>query len=198
MLKIGRRIPGARSLVGTLTGLLLIACGSNSSSDGGNGSSSDGGNGNDAGGAGPSLTGSVPFVPIQGTAGSGSTASSTAKPATSDENCGTTTTKLTKKPADLLLVLDRSSSMTRAMDSGDDCAAGSANCSQRWETMVTSLTTVLDTSSADVYWGLKFFTTPSSFGTTSQKCFVSDGVEVPGGDEQRRQYPNANQSGRHG
>jgi hypothetical protein len=114
-------------------------------------------------------------------------------PASGDVNCGSIQSKLVKKPADLLLVLDRSSSMGRAMDSADNCAAGSTTCSQRWATIISSLGTVLTASSDDLNWGLKFSGTAGTGGTggrggrggnpapSSGNCNVSAGVEVPVG-----------------
>jgi hypothetical protein len=111
-------------------------------------------------------------------------------PATGDANCGSVQSKLEKKPADLLLVLDRSSSMTRAMDSANDCAVGATTCSQRWATITSSLDKVLASSSNDLNWGLKFFSSPTTATTgtggrggtgTSSSCYVAAGVEVPVG-----------------
>jgi hypothetical protein len=120
-------------------------------------------------------------------------------PASGDVNCGAIQSKLQKKPADLLLVLDRSTSMTQAMDSGNNCPAGSTTCSQRWDTVISALGTVLAASSNDLNWGLKFFSSPASSGTGGRggggtggrgggvtpgggnNCYVSAGVEVPVG-----------------
>lgn len=165
----------------TAIGFQLIACSSDSSSSGGDergGSSAATGSQPGSGGKGSSS--GLPGSTGSGGAGSGngtaSGSSGTAPPASDDDNCGATTNELVKKPADLLLVLDRSSSMTRAMDSSNNCSATSTTCKQRWATMISSLTTVLDTSSADVYWGLKFFTSPA--GANGSACYVSSGVEV--------------------
>jgi hypothetical protein len=52
--------------------------------------------------------------------------------------------------------------------------------------MISSLKTVLETSPVDVYWGLKFFTspaTPGNGGTTATRCYVSAGVEVAVGPD---------------
>jgi uncharacterized protein YegL len=57
--------------------------------------------------------------------------------------------------------------------------------------MISSLSTVLATSSSDVYWGLKFFTTPAAQGvttghggsTSTNRCYVSSGVEVAVGPD---------------
>jgi len=124
--------------------------------------------------------------------------------ASGDVNCGAIQSKLQKKPADLLLVLDRSTSMTWAMDSTNTCSATSTTCSQRWATVISSLGKVLSASSADLNWGLKLFSSPASSGTggrgggtggrgggtggrgggvipTVSNCYVSAGVEVPVG-----------------
>jgi Mg-chelatase subunit ChlD len=106
-------------------------------------------------------------------------------PASGDANCGSTQSKLEKKPADLLLVLDRSSSMGEAMDSAKNCSASSTTCSQRWATIIASLGKVLTSSSSDLNWGLKFFSSPTGGGgmpgLTGGNCNVTDGVEVPVG-----------------
>lgn len=102
--------------------------------------------------------------------------------ATGDANCGSTTSKLEKQPADLLLVLDRSTSMTQAMDSTSNCAADATNCAQRMATMKASLKAVLEASPDEVHWGLKLFSTPTNTttprGGTTSSCNVSAGVEV--------------------
>ena len=167
MLRLGRSLILAGSLVtSTVIALVMVACGS-SSSDGSNGT----GPSLDNGGSGPG---------INGTGGGSGSGTTSAAPASSTSNCGASTNSLTKKPADLLLVLDRSSSMTRALDSADNCSATSTTCSQRWTTMISSLNTVLSTASTDVLWGLKFFTTPTTGGRGGGgSCNLSAGVEVP-------------------
>jgi len=87
-------------------------------------------------------------------------------------NCGITTSNLTKQPADVLLVLDKSGSMTSAIDSTTNCPTGSTTCQQRWATMGTGLDAVLSTGSSDVSWGLKLY---NSDGT----CGVTSTMEVP-------------------
>jgi hypothetical protein len=89
-----------------------------------------------------------------------------------DANCDITTANLTKQPADLLLVLDKTGSLTRAMDSVTECPTGSSTCQQRWATMVSCLDGVLSGASGDVNWGLQLF---NSSGT----CGVAAAPEVP-------------------
>ena len=105
-------------------------------------------------------------------------------PASGDANCGSTQSKLQKKPVDLLLVLDRSSSMTWGMNSSMACNTNSTTCSQRWTTIISSLGTVLTSSPAEVNWGLKFFSSPGGSGSVDRRstggnCVVDKGVEVP-------------------
>lgn len=88
-------------------------------------------------------------------------------------NCGVTTGNLTKIPGDILLVLDRSSSMQSAMDSATTCSATATNCKQRWATMISGLKTVFASpAGTSVNWGLKLF----SSGT---QCSVTAAMEVP-------------------
>jgi hypothetical protein len=87
-------------------------------------------------------------------------------------DCGIKTANLTRQPADLLLVLDRSGSLTSAMDSSSACAAGSITCQQRWATIVSGLDGVLSGSSGDVNWGLQLFNSDGA-------CGVATAPEVP-------------------
>jgi hypothetical protein len=93
-------------------------------------------------------------------------------PASADANCGAQTQNPTPQPVDLLLVLDRSASMSYDIASDGNCGAA-ATCAGRWPTITTSLNQVLAASQVDVHWGLKFF--PSTGG---QKCTVNPGVDV--------------------
>jgi hypothetical protein len=82
-------------------------------------------------------------------------------------NCGVSTSNTTKLPADLLLILDRSTSMTRAMDSSSECAATATNCKQRWATIVSGLSGVLSSSAGNVNWGLKLYGSAANCGVTA-------------------------------
>ncbi len=89
-------------------------------------------------------------------------------------NCGITTNSLTQQPADLLLVLDRSASMSYDIASNTPCTGGfTGACTARWPTMTTSVNQVLAASPAGVQWGLKFFTSPGG-----QTCTVNAGADV--------------------
>ena len=121
-------------------------------------------------------------LPSLGGAG-GASGSSTAEivPATADDNCGIQTQNPTAQPVDLLLVLDRSSSMSNDITTDSSCSGGGRGrdagpCTTKWSTMTTSLDQVLATSPAGVQWGLKFFTSPKG-----QTCTVNPGADVPVG-----------------
>jgi hypothetical protein len=195
------------SLIATcgICGLLIMACSSTPGSVGGGeggkqGSAVGGGGGATSGGGGADQSlgganGVTTFV-LPDAAVVFEDALDDSGPATVETNCGSVQSKLEKKPADLLIVLDRSTSMTRAMDSSNDCATNSTTCSQRWATITSSLTKVLSSSTNGLNWGLKFFSTPASGtggrgGTTTTSCYVSAGVEVAVGPETATTIGNA-------
>jgi hypothetical protein len=129
--------------------------------------------GNGSGGSGGSGGSSINLDPG---ATSTNTGVSTGTDVTDKENCGVTTNDASAQPVDLLLILDRSGSMTWAMDKDNStCQPTSRNCQQRWATMKTALAQVLTTSATTVKWGLKLYSTPKQ----QDICGVSDGVEVP-------------------
>src|SRR5690349_11809482 len=78
--------------------------------------------------------------------------------------CGQQSFTPKKSGADVLLVLDRSSSM-----------AGSTGTGTKWSDIVSSLTTVLADTSADINWGVELF--PSEDGTG---CSAGDVSVIPG------------------
>jgi hypothetical protein len=92
-----------------------------------------------------------------------------------DAACGSTTASLAKQPADLLLVLDKTGSLNRAMDSTTNCATGSTTCQQRWATLVYGLDTVLAGSSPDVNWGLEVFNSDGICGVDPPEVPVASG-----------------------
>ena len=99
-------------------------------------------------------------------------------------NCGNSASSMTQVPADLLLVLDRSGSMTNSISDDDPCDPASGTCAQRWTTMMAAMRTVLATSPTSIRWGLKFFSTPGltgGSGSTPAGCVVTSEVEVPVG-----------------
>ena len=139
---------------------------------GGTTSTSGGGTGNGSSTPESVSTGSGGGSSIALKPGATNTNTSITTDVTEKENCGVTTNEMTKQPANLLLVLDRSSSMTYGMDTNTACR--DSNCVARWPTMKTALAQVLTISANDVNWGLKFFSTPNQ-----GDCTVNNGVEVP-------------------
>jgi hypothetical protein len=101
---------------------------------------------------------------------------------TDDANCGISISDMSQQPADLLLVLDRSTSMSWDMTHDDqECAANATTCQQRWATVTRTLDEVLTSSGAKIRWGLKLFATPLPAGGASgdaENCAVSPGVDV--------------------
>jgi hypothetical protein len=107
---------------------------------------------------------------------------------TADANCGAITSRTTRQPADVLLVLDRSASMDYSIT--EDCyctntgggfgnlCTDTSNCTTRWEAIEPAVTTTV-TNSMYVNWALKFF--PSS-GTGGGNCRVNNTIEVQFGD----------------
>lgn len=120
---------------------------------------------------------------------------------TLDSNCGLLTTQTTRQSADVLLVLDRSASMSYSISADCYCTSSAStfgtlcpdttNCTTRWSAIEPAVTTTLS-SSTYVNWGLKFFpsastsTTPTGgrgglggggFGNTG--CTETTTMEVP-------------------
>ena len=103
-------------------------------------------------------------------------------PPTEDANCGTSARTMTQVPADLLLVLDRSGSMTNDIATDNLCDVTTGTCQERWATMIAAMKTVLAKAPTSIHWGLKFFSTPSvttAIGTTPMGCVVLPSAEVP-------------------
>jgi len=114
---------------------------------------------------------------------------------TSDANCGSSTSSTSQLPADVLLVLDRSSSMTYSIAEECYCdkttqrsapagngplCSDTANCSTRWQSVTSGVTTTL-TSTPNIRWGLKFFSSPKGSGFNAA-FNVNQGADVAIGD----------------
>ena len=93
-----------------------------------------------------------------------------------DMNCGLRMIDLQKRPADLLLVLDRSTSMLQdATGKGPGGGGGGvAQGPQKWTEVVAALDPVIMTTQDQVAWGLKMF-------PLGDACGVPDGATVPVG-----------------
>jgi hypothetical protein len=86
-------------------------------------------------------------------------------PGPGDKNCGLQTFKLEQRPAELMLVLDRSGSMNDP--------AGPQSMTSKWADTTSALNETIMKTESLVHWGLKTF--PSG----DLRCNVADGVEVP-------------------
>lgn len=159
-----------------LLGMLLVDCGNTPDSVGGSGQISGGG-----GGGGTVLI-SLPDASASGSAGNGGGASPTP-----DANCGSKTYGASKSPTDVLLVLDRSGSMNESI--AEDCCCDDAcaqstgvgkcsdtsNCTKRWPALTSAVSATI-TTTTEINWGLKLFSSVSSQGGNS--CTVSTAIEV--------------------
>jgi len=142
---------------------------------GGNGGAAGGGGNGGAAENGGSGTGGeiVTTIPTGGASADANPYDATPAPASADANCGSQTQNPAPQQVDLLLLLDRSASMSYDIASGSGCSAGSTTCTQRWTTVIASLNQVLAATPASVQWGLKFF--PSADGG---QCGVNPGADV--------------------
>jgi hypothetical protein len=117
----------------------------------------------------------------RGAAGAGATGSS----------CGVQTVHASRGTPDVLLVLDRSATMTYGIDDECQCTGTDRGappcpktCKDRWSTLVSAVSTVIS-ATPSFLWGLKLFYTPDSAAgsgdarASSNVCAVSAEVEVP-------------------
>jgi hypothetical protein len=175
----GRR--SARASVGVSLAMFasLAACGSPGSVGGGTGSGGSAvftvpmGAGGAGGAASTSHTGPSVHIDVDaGTVPVPSGGQGGSVPPTEDANCGITSVSTTKQPADLLLVLDRSNSMSWQMTQDQPCPNGSTACTNRWKAITDAVGSVLPDTQETVFWGLKLF------AQSQNGCDVSDGVDV--------------------
>jgi hypothetical protein len=140
-------------------------------------------------------SGPVVILPADsGAAAGGMEGNSSNTPPTDDANCGASVSDMSQQPADVLLVLDRSTSMSWDMArDNEECLPSATTCQQRWSTVTQTLDQILASSSLKIRWGLKLFATPLSAGTagSSENCAVSPGVEVEVGAETAPRIQNA-------
>jgi len=74
--------------------------------------------------------------------------------------CGSTTTIDTRPvQADMLILLDRSESMTWTLDYDDVCGTGEQKCSSRADAVVPAVDSIV-TNNPDINWGLELFPYP--------------------------------------
>jgi len=127
-----------------------------------------GGNGTGTGSSGSSggkgtAPGSVRDFPDAGASAGGGKGGGVLNP--DEKNCGLMTFKLEQRPAELLLILDRSGSMNDP--------AGPMSMASKWTDVTGALDETIMKTQSLVLWGLK------TFPSTDMRCNVADGVEVP-------------------
>lgn len=188
----------AKSLIGAAASLVLgfafVNCSSNSpdSIGGGTGNGNNSGAGNISGGGGTGLTTSLHLPDASASAG-GNGGDPTP---TADANCGVKTSNATKSPVDVLLVLDRSGSMSESIaedcccdntcnrSTGKSLCTDTTNCTQRWPAVTAAVTATIS-KTAEINWALKMFSTASGMSGGSS-CTVGNAMEVqfgrPAGD----------------
>jgi hypothetical protein len=96
---------------------------------------------------------------------------STSSTSPGDTTCGTTTRDTTQAPADILIVLDRSESMTSSLT--DDKTCTSSTCTTRLAAVVPAVQAVV-TDNPGIHWGLELFSSPGG-----NSCSVSSTPQVP-------------------
>jgi hypothetical protein len=153
-------------LVGAVSVLLSLGCGTPDKLPGGGGGSGG------VGGVTVNLTDIQAGAP--GTGGEGGTTGSTGTSGNVEATCGDTTITPNQAPVDVLIVLDRSDSMGYSM--GDDCYCASypanlrqgslcnpqpADCGDRW-TVVSAAVDQTVAANPQLNWGLDLFSAPSS------------------------------------
>lgn len=87
--------------------------------------------------------------------------------------CGVSTTTRTVHPvADVLIVLDRSSSMNWSLSTDSACRAGASDCTSRLAAVTPAIETVV-ADNPNIHWGLELFSTPGS-----SSCTVASAPQV--------------------
>jgi len=143
----------------------------------------------DQGGQGSGAAGSTGIVLPNAGGASGKGAGSGAPGGASGAagNCGSTTVRTSKAPADMLIVLDRSLSMTYSTEA--DCTCGkttgglqgqpcsnTTTCTDRWTAVKTAVAGAVSADSS-INWGLELFAAPS--GESNANCGVASAPQVP-------------------
>jgi hypothetical protein len=80
--------------------------------------------------------------------------------------CGVSTTRRTVHPvADVLVVLDRSSSMNSSLAGDSSCRTGATDCTTRLSAVTSAIETIV-ADNPNIHWGLELFSTPNSASCT--------------------------------
>lgn len=152
----------SRSLVpvAAVLGMTLAAC----SFDPGPANGKSGGNGTTGGGlSGGGLTGGP--TGSGASTGSGSLTDGGATP-TADANCGQVNNPLKVVPPDILIIQDKSGSMSDD-DNDKACQFGGCGANSKWSQVTTALNQVVMNTQTTVNWGLKFFSDDGACGSSA-------------------------------
>lgn len=164
-------------LVGSFAGMLHLGC-----SSPGKVGNTTGAGGTLAGVGGVVINTSV--VAQGGAAGAGGEGGSSGTTGSAEGTCGDTTITPNRVPVDVLLVLDRSSSMEYSITGDCYCALSNtsqgslcqpvpANCSTRWSAVVPAVDQTI-AANPSLNWGLELFSAPDA-----PSCSVSLNPQVP-------------------
>ncbi len=172
MISVGRVIAGVLASLGV--GLSSWGCSSPGQVGTGSGATGSGG----AGGVTINVTSEGG---VSGTGGDTSGGGTSGTTGSADGTCGTTTITPNRAPADILIVLDRSASMSYSISGDCYCSIGAggtgqgqvcpnaAGCTDRW-TAVKGAVSQTVTANPSINWGLELFAAPTASGGN---CAVS-------------------------
>ncbi len=161
--------------------VVASACSANSGSDpstpsgSGSGASTGSGSGGTGiqTGSGGSGTGTGGTIGIGTSGGTGGTSD------VANGECDQVNFESQRKPVEVLLVLDRSGSMTEHYPPGSDPSLdqnGDAKV-DRWELLTPSVNAALIASDANIAWGLKLF--PTGVDTSCSASTITSTIEIP-------------------
>lgn len=119
------------------------------------------------------LVGDAPpnTAPTSGNGGSGQFANPEDVSTVEGDNCGLQFFAVERRPADVLLVLDRSASMQDAPDEDDTAAS-------KWDLTVPALNQVILETNTAVAWGMKLFPEGQDTDSCSAET-ITDTIHVP-------------------
>ncbi|MES1185038.1 MAG: vWA domain-containing protein [Myxococcales bacterium] len=136
-------------ILGAVSLALSFACSANSGDEKGTTSPGSGASSSTGATSSGGGTPNLGNVGVGGTVSINPTTGGTGEPDVANGECAQQNFILASKPADVLLVLDRSKSMIEHMVPPDN--------KTRWDAVVAGLTSVITATDASVSWGLKFF-----------------------------------------
>jgi hypothetical protein len=128
----------------------------------------------------PGGAGGAPLITTTGSTGGGNigtggggigTAGAGARDA-GEGNCGELHFEVERKPAEVMLVLDRSGSMK-------DPPTGASTSTSKWDLVVPGINEVIRGTDTSVWWGLKSF--PEGTGSECAATSVTSAIDVPMG-----------------